>query len=483
MTDYSSLLRNGWYCDGQWRTSTQHYQVSNPATGESVAEIASVGSAETNEAIAVAAAALPAWRAMPAKARAQILQRWFQLIMENQAALAELMVTEQGKVLSEAQGEVAYAASFIEWFAEEAKRAYGQTIPATKAGNQIITFKEPVGVIAAITPWNFPLAMLTRKLGPALAAGCTAVIKPANETPLSAFALIVLAEIAGVPPGVINAVSGDTPAIGAALMASPLVRKVSFTGSTPVGKLLMRQAADTVKKLSLELGGNAPFIVFDDADLDAAVTGAMAAKFRNSGQTCVCVNRFYIQDGIYDRFVQRLTDAARALKVAPGMTPGAQQGPLIHLKAVEKVEAHLQDAINQGARLMCGGERHPLGGSFFQPTVLADADERMQLAHEETFGPLAACFRFHDEDEAIRRANDTPFGLAAYLYTRDLARAFRVTRQLESGMVGINEGIISTEVAPFGGVKESGLGREGAAIGLEEYLETKYVNLGQLEGE
>jgi succinate-semialdehyde dehydrogenase/glutarate-semialdehyde dehydrogenase len=483
MTDYSSLLRNGWYCDGQWRTSTQHYQVSNPATGESVAEVASVGSAETNEAIAAAAAALPAWRALPAKARAQILQRWFQLIMENQAALAALMVTEQGKVLSEAQGEVAYAASFIEWFAEEAKRAYGQTIPATKAGNQIITFKEPVGVIAAITPWNFPLAMLTRKLGPALAAGCTAVIKPANETPLSAFALIVLAELAGVPPGVINAVSGDTSAIGAALMASPLVRKVSFTGSTPVGKLLMRQAADTVKKLSLELGGNAPFIVFDDADIDAAVAGAMAAKFRNSGQTCVCVNRFYIQDGIYDRFVQRLTDAARALKVAPGMTPGAQQGPLIHLKAVEKVEAHLQDAINQGARLMCGGERHPLGGSFFQPTVLADADERMQLAHEETFGPLAACFRFHDEDEAIRRANDTPFGLAAYLYTRDLARAFRVTRQLESGMVGINEGIISTEVAPFGGVKESGLGREGAAIGLEEYLETKYVNLGQLEGE
>jgi succinate-semialdehyde dehydrogenase/glutarate-semialdehyde dehydrogenase len=483
MTDYSSLLRNGWYCGGQWHTSTQHYQVSNPATGEAVAEVASVGSTETNEAIAAAAAALPAWRALPAKARAQILQRWFQLIMENQSALAELMVTEQGKVLSEAQGEVAYAASFIEWFAEEAKRAYGQTIPATKAGNQIITFKEPVGVIAAITPWNFPLAMLTRKLAPALAAGCTAVIKPANETPLSAFALIVLAELAGVPPGVINAVSGDTPAIGAALMASPLVRKVSFTGSTPVGKLLMRQAADTVKKLSLELGGNAPFIVFDDADLDAAVAGAMAAKFRNSGQTCVCVNRFYIQDGIYDRFVQRLTDAARALNVAPGMTPGAQQGPLIHLKAVEKVEAHLQDAIKQGARLMCGGERHPLGGSFFQPTVLADVNERMQLAHEETFGPLAACFRFHDEDEVIRRANDTPFGLAAYLYTGDLARAFRVTRQLESGMVGINEGIISTEVAPFGGVKESGLGREGAAIGLDEYLETKYVNLGQLEGE
>ncbi|CAI1614910.1 NAD-dependent succinate-semialdehyde dehydrogenase [Serratia proteamaculans] len=483
MTDSASLLRNGWYCGGQWRSSPQRYQVNNPATGELVAEVAFAGIQETHEAIESAAAALPAWRALPAKARAQILQRWFQLIITHQSALAELMVTEQGKVLSEAQGEVAYAASFIEWFAEEAKRAYGQTIPATKAGNQIMTFKEPVGVIAAITPWNFPLAMLTRKLGPALAAGCTTVIKPANETPLSAFALIVLAELAGVPPGVINAVSGDTPAIGAALMASPLVRKVSFTGSTPVGKLLMRQAAETVKKLSLELGGNAPFIVFDDADLDAAVAGAMAAKFRNSGQTCVCVNRFYIQNGIYDRFVQRLTDAARALKVAPGITPGAQQGPLIHLKAVEKVEIHLQDALNHGARLMCGGERHPLGGSFFQPTVLADADERMLLAHEETFGPLAACFRFHDEEEVIRRANDTPFGLAAYLYTRDLTRAFRVTRQLESGMVGINEGIISTEVAPFGGVKESGLGREGAAIGLDEYLETKYVNLGQLNGE
>ncbi|MDW5498258.1 NAD-dependent succinate-semialdehyde dehydrogenase [Pseudomonas lundensis] len=481
MTSYSSLLRNGWYCDGQWHSSTQHYPVNNPATGEQIAEVAFAGTTETHAAIAAAAAALPAWRALPAKARAQILQRWFQLIISHQSALAELMVTEQGKVLSEAQGEVAYAASFIEWFAEEAKRANGQTIPATKAGNQIMTFKEPVGVIAAITPWNFPLAMLTRKLGPALAAGCTAVIKPANETPLSAFALIVLAEIAGVPPGVINAVTGDTPAIGAALMASPQVRKVSFTGSTPVGKLLMRQAADTVKKLSLELGGNAPFIVFDDADLDAAVAGAMAAKFRNSGQTCVCVNRFYIQDGIYDRFVQLLTDAARALKVAPGMTPGAQQGPLIHLKAIEKVESHLQDALSQGARLMCGGERHPLGGSFFQPTILADANEQMRLAHEETFGPLAACFRFNNEDEVIRRANDTPFGLAAYLYTRDLARAFRVTRQLESGMVGINEGIISTEVAPFGGVKESGLGREGAAIGLDEYLETKYVNLGQLD--
>lgn len=480
MSAYDALLRTGWYCDGQWRESASRYPVINPATEAVVAEVANAGTAETEAAIASAAAALPAWRAQTAKARAQILQRWFSLIMAHQAELAELMVTEQGKVLAEASGEVAYAASFIEWFAEEAKRANGKTIPSPKAGNQILTFKEPVGVVAAITPWNFPLAMLTRKLGPALAAGCTAVIKPANETPLSAFALIVLAEQAGVPPGVINAVTGDTPAIGSALMASPLVRKISFTGSTPTGKLLMRQAADTVKKLSLELGGNAPFIVFDDADLDAAVAGAMAAKFRNSGQTCVCVNRFYVQDGIYERFVEKLAEAASSLKVAPGMTEGAQQGPLIHGKAVEKVEAHVKDALQHGARLMCGGERHALGASFFQPTVLADAKETMLLAREETFGPLAACFRFNEEQEVIERANATPFGLAAYLYTRDLARAFRVTSALESGMVGINEGIISTEVAPFGGVKESGLGREGSNCGLEEYLETKYVNLGGL---
>jgi len=480
MSAYDALLRTGWYCDGQWRESASRYPVINPATEAVVAEVANAGAAETEAAIASAAAALPAWRAQTAKARAQILQRWFSLIMAHQAELAELMVTEQGKVLAEASGEVAYAASFIEWFAEEAKRANGKTIPSPKAANQILTFKEPVGVVAAITPWNFPLAMLTRKLGPALAAGCTAVIKPANETPLSAFALIVLAEQAGVPPGVINAVTGDTPAIGSALMASPLVRKISFTGSTPTGKLLMRQAADTVKKLSLELGGNAPFIVFDDADLDAAVTGAMAAKFRNSGQTCVCVNRFYVQDGIYERFVGKLAEAASSLKVAPGMTDGAQQGPLIHGKAVEKVEAHVKDALQHGARLMCGGERHALGASFFQPTVLADAKETMLLAREETFGPLAACFRFSEEQEVIERANATPFGLAAYLYTRDLARAFRVMAALESGMVGINEGIISTEVAPFGGVKESGLGREGSDCGLEEYLETKYVNLGGL---
>lgn len=480
MKAYSALLRTGWYCEGEWRTAAETYPVINPADLSEVAQVAMAGKAETEQAIASASAALPAWRAMTAKSRAQILQRWYQLILQNQAALAELMVTEQGKVHGEAMGEVVYAASFIEWFAEEAKRANGKTIPTPKAGNQILTFKHPVGVIAAITPWNFPLAMLTRKLGPALAAGCTAVIKPANETPLSAFALIVLAEQAGVPAGVINAVTGDTRAIGETLMQSPVVRKVSFTGSTPTGKLLMRQAADTVKKLSLELGGNAPFIVFDDADIEAAVAGAMAAKFRNSGQTCVCVNRFYVQEGIYDRFVALLTQAARDLKVGPGMQPDSQQGPLIHLQAVEKVERHIQDALAKGGKLECGGERHALGGSFFQPTVIGHATEEMLLAQQETFGPLAACFRFAGEQEVIERANATPFGLSAYLYTRDLSRAFRVTSQLESGMVGINEGIISTEVAPFGGVKESGLGREGSDCGLEEYLETQYVNIGGL---
>lgn len=478
MTQFAELLRTGWYCNGEWRTADGHYAVTNPADDSLVADVALAGARETEAAIQAAADALPAWRAMTAKARAAILQRWFQLILAHQQPLAELIVTEQGKVLAEAQGEVLYAASFIEWFAEEGKRAYGQVIPSTKAGNHIMTVKQPVGVIAAITPWNFPLAMLTRKLGPALAAGCTAVIKPANETPLSAFALIVLAEQAGVPPGVINAVTGDTVAIGETLMQSPVVRKVSFTGSTATGKLLMRQAADTVKKLSLELGGNAPFIVFDDADVDAAIAGAMAAKFRNSGQTCVCVNRFYVQDGIYDRFVSKLAAAARALNVAPGFTAGAQQGPLIHAKAVEKVALHVADAREKGGVLLCGGEGHPSGGNFFQPTVIGDATDNMRVASEETFGPLAACFRFHSEQEVIARSNATPFGLSAYLYTRDLARALRVAPQLESGMVGINEGIISTEVAPFGGVKESGLGREGAGVGLEEYLETQYMNIG-----
>lgn len=475
----TSLLRTGWYCHGEWLTSDQTYEVSNPADGSLVARVASVGEEETTRAIAAASAALPAWRALTAKARAQILQRWYQLIIDHQEPLAQLVVQEQGKVLAEARGEVLYAASFIEWFAEQGKRANGQTIPATKAGNLILTLKQPVGVVAAITPWNFPLAMLTRKLGPALAAGCTVVVKPANETPLSAFALLVLAEQAGVPAGVLNAVSGVTAEIGQTLTHSETVRKISFTGSTAVGQLLMREAASSVKKLSLELGGNAPFIVFDDGDIDAAVESAIAAKFRNSGQTCICVNRFYVQAGVYEQFVSKLAAAARTLKVAPGLTPGAQQGPLIHLRALEKVEAHVQDALQHGAHLVCGGERHALGGSFYQPTVLADASEQMRLAHEETFGPVAACFRFNSEEEVIARANATPYGLAAYLWTRDLARALRVTPQLESGMVGINEGMISTEVAPFGGVKASGLGREGADIGLEEYLETQYVNIGQ----
>ena len=476
----SSLLRTGWYCNGQWLESDRTYDVTNPADNSVVAQVANVGAAETTRAIDAAAAALPAWRALTAKARAAILQRWYQLILENQEALAQLVVQEQGKVLAEARGEVLYAASFIEWFAEEGKRANGKTIPSTKAGNLILTLKQPVGVVAAITPWNFPLAMLTRKLGPALAAGCTAIVKPANETPLSAFALLVLAEQAGVPAGVLNAVSGETVEIGHTLTHHDTVRKISFTGSTAVGQLLMRDAASSVKKLSLELGGNAPFIVFDDADIDAAIESAMAAKFRNSGQTCICVNRFYVQDGVYDQFVTKLAAAANALKVAPGLTPGAQQGPLIHQRAMEKVEAHVQDALQHGARLVCGGERHALGGSFYQPTVLADANEQMRLAHEETFGPVAACFRFRTEQEVIERANNTPYGLAAYLFTRDLARALRVTPQLESGMVGVNEGIISTEVAPFGGVKASGLGREGADVGLEEYLETQYVNIGQI---
>jgi len=476
----SSLLRTGWYCNGQWLESDRTYDVTNPADNSVVAQVANVGATETNCAIDAAAAALPAWRALTAKARAAILQRWYHLIIENQEALAQLVVQEQGKVLAEARGEVLYAASFIEWFAEEGKRANGKTIPSTKAGNLILTLKQPVGVVAAITPWNFPLAMLTRKLGPALAAGCTAIVKPANETPLSAFALLVLAEQAGVPAGVLNAVSGETVEIGHTLTHNDAVRKISFTGSTAVGQLLMRDAASSVKKLSLELGGNAPFIVFDDADIDAAIESAMAAKFRNSGQTCICVNRFYVQDGVYDQFVTKLAAAANALKVAPGLTPGAQQGPLIHQRAMEKVEAHVQDALQHGARLVCGGERHALGGSFYQPTVLADANEQMRLAHEETFGPVAACFRFSTEQEVIERANNTPYGLAAYLFTRDLARALRVTPQLESGMVGVNEGIISTEVAPFGGVKASGLGREGADVGLEEYLETQYVNIGQI---
>ncbi|WP_312119749.1 NAD-dependent succinate-semialdehyde dehydrogenase, partial [Pantoea vagans] len=424
--------------------------------------------------------AFPAWRAQTAKARAEILTRWYQLIIENKHWLGQLMTTEQGKPLKEAEGEVEYAASFIQWFAEQAKRANGEIIPPAKPGSRILATREPIGVVAAITPWNFPMAMLTRKLGPALAAGCTGIIKPANNTPLSAFALLALAKQAGVPDGVLNAVAGDTHAISNAIMASKAVRKISFTGSTQVGKLLMRNAAETMKKVSMELGGNAPYIVFDDADVDAAVQGAIANKFRNAGQVCVSVNRFYIHNAIYDHFTQQLAAEVNKLKVGNGMDEGVIVGPLIEASAVEKVEQHVKDAVAKGGKLLAGGERHALGGNFWQPTVITEAHEGMQLAQEETFGPVAACFRFDDEDDVIRRANDTPFGLAAYFYTQNLQRVFRVSAALESGMIGINECAVSTELAPFGGVKESGLGREGSVLGMEEYLEVKALHLGGL---
>lgn len=476
----SRLLRKGHYIDGRWLEDGPRYPVRNPADGTLITEVAKAGVAETDQAIAAAQRALPAWRGLTAKARSQPLRRWAELMLAHQRELAELLSREQGKPLAEAMGEVVYAASFLEWFAEEARRVYGDVIPSHKADARIVVTKEPIGVVAAITPWNFPLAMVTRKVGPALAAGCTLILKPSEETPLSAFALAVLAEEAGVPAGVFNIVSGDAPAIGSALQASPVVRKLSFTGSTATGKLLMRQAADTLKKVSLELGGNAPFIVFDDADLDAAVRGAMASKFRNTGQTCVCVNRFYIQEGVYEAFTAKLADAVRALRVGAALEGESDQGPLINTAALAKVEQHLGDALEKGARLLCGGRRHALGGTFFEPTVLAEATPQMLIAREETFGPVAACFRFKDEAEVLAQANDTPYGLSAYFYSRDIGRVWRVAEGLEAGMVGINEGIISTEVAPFGGIKASGLGREGSKYGIEDYLEIKYLLMGGL---
>ncbi|MDV3443270.1 NAD-dependent succinate-semialdehyde dehydrogenase [Pseudomonas otitidis] len=476
----SRLLRKGHYIDGCWLEDGPRYPVRNPADGTLIAEVAKAGVVETDQAIAAAQRALPAWRGLTAKARSQPLRRWAELMLAHQRELAELLSREQGKPLAEAMGEVVYAASFLEWFAEEARRVYGDVIPSHKADARIVVTKEPIGVVAAITPWNFPLAMVTRKVGPALAAGCTLILKPSEETPLSAFALAVLAEEAGIPAGVFNIVSGDAPAIGSALQASPVVRKLSFTGSTATGKLLMRQAADTLKKVSLELGGNAPFIVFDDADLDAAVRGAMASKFRNTGQTCVCVNRFYIQEGVYEAFTAKLADAVRALRVGAALEGESDQGPLINTAALAKVEQHLGDALEQGARLLCGGRRHALGGTFFEPTVLAEATPQMLIAREETFGPVAACFRFKDEAEVLAQANDTPYGLSAYFYSRDIGRVWRVAEGLEAGMVGINEGIISTEVAPFGGIKASGLGREGSKYGIEDYLEIKYLLMGGL---
>ncbi|KAA3667831.1 NAD-dependent succinate-semialdehyde dehydrogenase [Pectobacterium carotovorum] len=474
------LFKTGYFAAGKWQQSGATFEVVNPATGESIASVAKAGKKETQAAIDAAYAAFPAWKRKTAKERSEILYRWYELILENKRYLAELMTAEQGKPVQEAEGEVAYAANFIQWFAEQGKRANGEIIPPAKPGSKIYATREPVGVVAAITPWNFPLAMLTRKLGPALAAGCTGVIKPANNTPLSAFALLALAQQAGVPDGVLNGVAGDTQAISDTVMASDKVRKISFTGSTEVGKTLVRNAADTMKKVSMELGGNAPYIVFDDADIQAAVKGAIANRFRNAGQVCVSANRFYIQDGVYDEFVSLLAEEVKKLKVGNGMDDGVVLGPLIDDAAVEKVEKHVNDAVEKGGKALVGGKRHKLGHSFFEPTVIVDANEAMLLAQEETFGPVAPCFRFKTEEEVIQRANNTPFGLAAYFYSQNLQRVFRVAEALESGMIGINECAVSTELAPFGGVKESGLGREGSVLGLDEFLEVKTWHLGGL---
>ena len=474
------LFRQQCYINGAWvdADSGETIDVTNPATGEKLGTIPKAGAAETRRAIEAANAAWPAWRAKTAKQRSAILRKWFELMMANQDDLGTLMTAEQGKPLAEAKGEVAYAASFIEWFAEEGKRIYGDTIPQHGSDKRIVVIKEPVGVVAAITPWNFPAAMITRKAGPALAAGCPIVIKPATETPYSAFAMAELADRAGVPKGIINVITGASREIGGELTSNPIVRKLTFTGSTEVGKILLKQCADTVKKVSMELGGNAPFIVFDDADLDAAVIGAMASKYRNTGQTCVCANRIYVQDGVYDEFLSRFSQAISAMKVGDGLKGATQQGPLINMAAVEKVEEHLKDAVDKGARVVIGGHRHALGGTFFEPTLVADVTQDMKVAKEETFGPLAPVFRFKSDAEVVKWANDTEFGLAAYFYSRDIGRIWKTAEQLEYGIVGINEGIISTEVAPFGGMKESGMGREGSKYGIEDYVETKYLCMG-----
>jgi succinate-semialdehyde dehydrogenase/glutarate-semialdehyde dehydrogenase len=473
----TDLLRTDAYINGAWvpAANGQRFDVTNPTTGAVLAAVPLMGETETQAAITAAAAALPAWRARTAKDRSALLMRWHRLIMDNQEDLARLLTLEQGKPLAEARGEIAYGAAFIEWFAEEGKRAYGDVIPAHKAGARLLVLKQPVGVVGTITPWNFPNAMIARKIGPALAVGCTAVIKPAEATPLSALALAVLAEEAGIPAGVINIVTGDPARIGGELTRNPIVRKISFTGSTRVGQLLMAQCAEGVKKLSLELGGNAPFIVFDDADLDAAVTGALASKFRNSGQTCVCANRFLVQSGVYEAFTAKFAEAVRKLQVGDGLTAGVTQGPLINRAAVEKVETLLADAVAKGGRIVTGGKPHARGGLFFEPTLVADVPATARIAREEVFGPVAPLFRFETEAEAIALANDTEYGLAAYFYARDLGRVWRVAEALDYGMVGINEGLISTEVAPFGGMKASGTGREGSKYGLNDYLEIKYL--------
>jgi succinate-semialdehyde dehydrogenase / glutarate-semialdehyde dehydrogenase len=474
------LFHEACYVDGQWiqAASGQIIAVDNPATCEIIGHVPKLGGAETRQAIEAANRAFPAWSKKTAKERAAVLRRWFDLMMANQEDLARLMTVEQGKPLAESRGEVAYAAAFLEWFGEEAKRIYGDTIPQHQADKRIVVIKQPIGVVACITPWNFPLAMITRKAGPALGAGCTVVIKPASQTPFCALALAELAERAGVPKGALNVVTGSAKEIGAELTSNPIVRKLSFTGSTEIGKVLMAQCAGTVKKLSLELGGNAPFIVFDDADLDAAVEGAIASKYRNTGQTCVCTNRVLVQDSVYDAFAGKLANAVQVLRPAPGLEAGATQGPLIDEAAVQKVESHIRDAQSKGAKVLVGGHRHALGGRFFEPTVLTDVTPKMAVAREETFGPVAPLFRFKTEAEAVALANDTEFGLAAYFYGRDIARVWRVAEALEYGIVGINTGLISTEVAPFGGVKESGLGREGSKYGIDEFIEIKYLCFG-----
>jgi succinate-semialdehyde dehydrogenase/glutarate-semialdehyde dehydrogenase len=475
-----SLFRQANCIDGKWveADSGRTIVVKNPATGEAIGEVPALGTAETRRAIEAAHRAQPAWRAMLAKERAAILRKLNDLMLANADDLAMIMTAEQGKPLGESKGEIAYAASFIEWFAEEGKRIYGDTIPQTQKGRRILVLKEPIGVFAAITPWNFPSAMITRKAGPGWAAGCTGVIRPASQTPFSALALAVLAERAGMPAGVCNVITGPSGETGKELTSNPLVRKLTFTGSTEVGAKLLAQCAPTIKKTSMELGGNAPFIVFDDADLDAAIPGAMASKFRNTGQTCVCANRILVQDGVYDAFADKLKAAVEKLKVGNGMGDGVTQGPLINTDAVKKVEEHIADALSRGAHIVTGGHRHELGGNFFQPTVLANVPREAEIFREETFGPVAPLFRFKTEEEAIKLANDTEFGLAAYFYARDVGRIFRVAEALEYGILGINEGIISTEVAPFGGMKSSGLGREGSKYGIEDYLEIKYLALG-----
>ncbi len=479
----TALFRERCYIDGAWVDAQDGavIEVNNPATGSVLGTVPALATEDTRRAIAAADAAWPEWRAMTGKERAVILRRWFELMMENQEDLAVLMTTEQGKPLAESRGEIAYAASFIEWFAEEGKRVYGDTMPHPLRGKRIVVLKQPIGVVAAITPWNFPAAMITRKCAPALAAGCTVVSKPASQTPYTALALAELAERAAMPKGVFNVITGPSAVIGAELTSNPTVRKLGFTGSTEVGKALMAQCAGTVKKVSLELGGNAPFIVFDDADLDAAVAGAMASKYRNTGQTCVCANRVLVQDAVYDAFAEKMVDAVGKLKVGNGLEDGVQQGPLIDMRAVEKVEFHIADATQKGAQVVAGGSRHTLGGTFFEPTLLTQMTPAMAVANEETFGPVAPLFRFHDEEEAIRMANDTEFGLAAYFYSRDIGCIWRVSEALEYGIVGVNEGIISNEVAPFGGMKESGIGREGSRYGIDEFLEIKYLCMGGID--